>query len=91
MFASSQGLDDVARAFAAKIQELQELTLLRVDSESPRYHLHSSQSVISQLYAVITGSAEHKWSLGLVAEDVHPPHVLCRRFKGHQQSGAGSP
>ena len=65
MFASPQGLDDVARAFAAKIQELQELTLLRVDSESPRFHLHSSQSVISQPHAVITGSAKHKCSLGL--------------------------
>ncbi|DBA84982.1 TPA: hypothetical protein ACH3X2_005721 [Trebouxia sp. C0005] len=34
MLASTQGLDDVARAFAAKIQELQELTLLRVDNGS---------------------------------------------------------
>ncbi|DBA94524.1 hypothetical protein WJX77_000633 [Trebouxia sp. C0004] len=34
MFASPQGLDEVARAFAAKIQELQELTLLRVDKGS---------------------------------------------------------
>lgn len=59
MFASPQGLDDVAKAFATKIQELQELTLLRVESESPTTHLHSSQSVISQPLAVITGNAEH--------------------------------
>lgn len=66
MFASPQGLDDVARAFAAKIQELQELTLLRVDSESSRLHLQSSQSVISQPLAVIIGNAKHKCSLCLV-------------------------
>ena len=44
MFALPQGLDDVARAFAAKIQELQELTLLRVDSESSGFHLHTPHS-----------------------------------------------
>ena len=33
MFAAQQGLDGVAKAFGAKVQELQELTLLRVDSE----------------------------------------------------------
>ena len=66
MFASPQGLDDVAKAFAAKIQELQELTLLRVDSESHRFHLHASQPVISRPLAVITSPAKHKCSLGLV-------------------------
>ena len=30
---AQQSLDSVARAFAAKIQELQELTLLRVEGE----------------------------------------------------------
>ena len=40
MLTSQNGLDNVVKAFTAKIQELQELTLLRVDSKSIQRLLH---------------------------------------------------
>ena len=47
MLASPQGLENVARAFADKIQELQDLTLLRVDSRFLRRPLQMSNTVIT--------------------------------------------